>query len=149
MAGFPKICLFPQLFIQICADNSNMKKSCKSITWRGLWIKCVFAFSVFLLTFLEVSETAGVESFFQLLVVFEEPKIKMVKFWKTRCHSPQSSCDWLKQSPELPQGWQQRLHLGSKVQKDRAEMVSGGICSAVPFIPNGVEILKKNTLGTL
>lgn len=41
---------------------------------------------------------------FQLLVAFEEPKIKMVKFWKTRRHSPQSSCDRLKQSPDLPQG---------------------------------------------
>lgn len=28
-------------------------------------------------------------------------------------------------------------------------MVSGGICSAVPFIPNGVEILKKHPRNTL
>lgn len=55
VAGFPKICLFSpsflykfvQILIQTC------QKNCKSITWRGLWIICVFSFSVFLLTFLK------------------------------------------------------------------------------------------------
>lgn len=80
---------------------------------------------------------------FQLLVAFEEPKNKNGEILENQASQSSKFLRSFKTEPGTAPGVTTEVTPGVKSTKDRAETVSGGICSAVPFIPNGVEILKN------